>query len=121
MADTQLDKLKIRIPYDEKIFGDNTKYENKLKELLEDSMNIALSNLYPFLEDFEGVELPKKYYNWQIRAAVELNKWKGTEGAKAYAENGLSWSKDNDGALSNTLLEELVPCVGVPKKKESKE
>lgn len=116
----QLTKLKGKIPRDADKFISTEEYENVLSNLLEDSKNIALSTLYPFLDDFEGVELPKKYYNWQIRASVELYKWLGNAGVKSYSETGLSWSRDNDGPLSNSLLEELEPPhVGIPRRRDN--
>lgn len=116
---TQLDKLKIKIPYDERIFKNNESYEALLGSLLDDALNIALSTIYPFVEDYTELELPSKYYNWQIRAAVELYKNGENQGYKAYSENGLSWSKETDGALSVSLLEELVPKAGIPKRSEA--
>lgn len=116
MANTQLDKLKVKIPYKEKVFKSEENYRAVLTGLLEDTRNIALNTLYPFIDDFETVELPTKYYNWQIRACVELYKWGSNQGIKSYSENGLSWTKDSDGALSNALLDELVPKAGVPKR-----
>jgi hypothetical protein len=116
---TQFEKLKVKIPYDEKVFGNEESYKLRLESLLEDALNIALGELYPFLDDYEGVELPKRYYNWQIRACVELYNQESNAGIKSYSENGLSWSKSNDGVLSNSLLSELVPRVGVPKRSES--
>lgn len=118
MANKQLEKLKLKIPYKANVFKTDENYTAVLMSLLEDAKNIALSTLYPFLDDFETVTLPSKYYNWQIRASVELYKWAGNAGIKAYSENGLSWSRDTDGAISNSLLEEIVPKVGVPKRSE---
>ncbi len=116
----QLTKLKGKIPFDADKFISKEVYENMLSNLLEDSKNIALSTLYPFLDDFEGIELPKKYDNWLIRASVELNKWQGNTGVKSYSEANLNWSRDNDGPLSNSLMDELEPpSVGIPKRRES--
>ena len=114
---TQLDKLKIRIPHDEKRFESTEIYEAKLKSLLEDAESIALRELYPFLDDYEGIELPKGYYNWQLRACEELY-GNVMSGVKAYSENGLSISKSNDGPLSSSLLSELVPKAKAPKRSE---
>lgn len=115
----QLIKLKELIPYDANKFADNEKYNAKLLSLLENSQSIALSTLYPFLDDFEGIQLPKKYYNWQIRACIELYKWEENIGVKVYSENGLSWSRENDGPLSESLMEELVPYAGIPKRRDN--
>ena len=107
----QIDLLKLRIPNK---YDNEEKYTNTLKALLEDTKNIALSNLYPF-EDWSEMELPKKYYNWQIRASVELFHFLGYEGIKSYSENGLSFSRMEDG-ISADLLDELMPKAGTIKR-----
>lgn len=107
----QIDLLKLRIPNK---YDNEEKYTNTLEALLEDTKNIALSNLYPF-EDWSEMKLPKKYYNWQIRASVELFHFLGYEGIKSYSENGLSFSRMEDG-ISADLLDELMPNAGTIKK-----
>lgn len=122
MGETQLDKLKVRIPYDEDEFSDNESYEAYLNSLLEDTEDIALNHLYPFLTEFP--ELPTKYYGWQIRACVELNDTYGFNGFKKYSENGLSFEKATDGMLAVSIINELVPYAGSPeitKKEETEE
>lgn len=112
--EAQLEKLERRIVYDEDVFGDHSNYEQILLDLLEDSMNIGLSILFPF-EDFSEKSFPKKYYNWQIRCCVELYNLTGTSNIASYSENGLSWTKFKDG-LSQSLLNELISKVGTPKR-----
>lgn len=107
----QIDLLKLRIPNK---YDNEEKYTNTLEALLEDTKNIALSNLYPF-EDWSEMKLPKKYYNWQIRASVELFHFLGYEGIKSYSENGLSFSRMEDG-ISADLLDELMPNAGTIKR-----
>lgn len=95
-------------------FGESTIYETYikvLKRLLEDSKYIALSLRFPY-EDYSDIELPKKYYNWQLRCAAELYQSLGTEGIKSYAENGLSWTRDS-GYISYELRSEIESIVGV--------
>lgn len=111
----QLDKLKIKIPYDEDIFETNENYEIVLKDLLEDSQNILLETLYPFLDDFTDIEVPKAYYNWQLRCCVELYNLADKQGITSYSENSLTWAKLSDG-LSNSLMNKITSHVGVPKK-----
>lgn len=113
----QLEKLKRRISYDEDIFTSQSNYEQILLDLLEDSMNIGLSILFPF-EDFSEKSFPKRYYNWQIRCAKELYENEGASNIASYSENGLSWTKFKSG-LSNDLLNELIPKVGTPKRKSA--
>lgn len=110
----QLEKLKRRISYDEDIFTSQSNYEQILNDLLEDSMNIGLSILFPF-EDFSEKSFPKKYYNWQLRCAKELYEMEGSTNIASYSENGLSWTKFKSG-LSKDLLDELIPRVGTPKR-----
>ena len=111
----QLTKLEDKIPYDEDIFGDEDVYDTVLNDLLEDSKNILLETLYPFLDDFTDVEVPKAYYNWQLRCCVELYNMADKQGFTNYSENSLSWTKLSDG-LSNSLMNKLTSHVGVPKR-----
>lgn len=110
----QLEKLQRRIKYDPDIWEKKSDYENTLTDLLEDSMYIGLSILFPF-DDFSKKEFPKKYYNWQIRCCTELFGLAGRENVASYSENGLSWTMFKSG-LSLDLLNELTPRVGVPKR-----
>lgn len=116
IQELQLEKLKRRIPYDEDIFGDSETYEAVLEDLLEDAKNVALAEIYKF-EDFYEYELPKKYLNWQLRAAVELYNLGDKKGILSYSENGLAWTKDS-GSLSKDLMGELTRFAKSPRKDE---
>jgi hypothetical protein len=85
-------------------------YLKVLNNLLVDSKHIALSIKYPY-EDFSNMELPVRYYNWQLRCCVELYNYLGSENVKSYSENGVAWTKDG-GNISNDLKQEIVPKVG---------
>lgn len=116
---SQVKKLEIKIPYNENVYSNRGTYEAYLESLLEDAKNIALAEIYPFLDNYKGIELPSKYSNWQIRAAKQLHSNGALEGFKSYSENGLSYSKDNDSALSTALMNELVPRASAPKRSDS--
>lgn len=109
-ANTQLEKLKQRIVFEENVFHDIETYEGVLNRLLEDSKYQALSLRYPY-KDYYEMELPKKYYNWQLRCCEELYKLVGTNGIISYSENGLSWTRDS-GSISKKLSEEIEPMAG---------
>lgn len=109
----QLPILEERIPYDKDIFGDNATYEQVINSLLNDSKSICLEVIFPY-EDFSEYDLPKKYYNWQIRCCIELYNLADKQGIASYSENNLSWSKYTDG-LSKDLMSKLTSKVGVPK------
>ena len=116
---TQLEKLEKRIKFDSDIFESEVEYEDILKDLLEDSMYIGLSILFPF-QDFSEKSFPKRYYNWQLRCCVELYNMAGTSDIASYSENGLSWTKFKSG-LSRDLINELMPKVGTPKRESESE
>lgn len=112
----QLSLLTERIPYDEDVFETTETYNKVLESLLEDSKYIALEILFPF-QDFSDYELPKKYYNWQLRCCVELYNLADKQGLTSYSENYLSWTRLSDG-LSSSLKNSLISKVGIPKRKE---
>ena len=110
----QLKELKNRIPYNMAIHNSNALYEQILTDLLNDTKFICLSLLFPF-EDYSDYDMPKMYYNWQLRASVELYNLADKISIKDYAENGLSWSRMKDG-LSLSLIQEITSWVGIPEK-----
>lgn len=120
-TNTQLEVLKTRIVYNNKIFGDYDTYLSTLNRLLDDSKFLALSLRFPY-QDYSNIDLPKKYYNWQLRCCEEMYKGIGTVGIKSYAENGLSWTRDS-GYISYELRGEIEPVVGyiIPENEEISE
>jgi len=110
MDNAQFELLTKRIPYKELVFGNFQVYKDALDRLLEDSKYLALSLRFPY-QDYSNIDLPKKYYNWQLRCAEEIYKGIGTVGIKSYAENGLSWTRDS-GYISYELRGEIEPLVG---------
>lgn len=116
---TQLELLKERIEYNEQVFKNKENYEKCLERLLEDSKYIALSLRYPY-EDYSLLELPKKYYNWQLRCCEQLYSLIGSDNIVSYSENGLSWTKDSS-YLNKGLTNEIMPKVGVPKDDEQED
>lgn len=115
---TQLEKLKLRIPYNAEIHISEENYESILISLLEDSENIGLSLKYPY--DGNKNKLPERYNNWQIRCCLELYKMAGTKNVQSYSENGLRWTMFRNG-LSLDLINEITACIGFPKEKSSEE
>lgn len=108
----QLPELEKRIPFDEALHDSQELYEQILTDLLNDSKFICLSLLFPF-ENYAEYELPTRYYNWQLRACVELYNLADKISVKDYSENGISWSRLKDG-LSVALTSEILSKVYVP-------
>lgn len=83
------------------------------KLMLKRAKYIALGTLYPF--DLEKEELPKRIQkDWQVRCACELFEKIDSANVRSYSENNLSITYFT-GLLSNDLMNELTPKVGVPK------
>lgn len=113
---TQSDLLKERIPYEEAIFESQEVYEKTIDRLLEDAKEDALSLRFPY-KDTTNMELPKKYYNWQLRCAEELYKLIGSVNIKSYSENGLNWTRDTAN-LSTFLVNKIEPMIGYIEEEE---
>ena len=70
----------------------------------------VLNRAYPFREDI--TEVPERYKDVQIRAAVELFSKMGAEGQTSHSENSISrvWESAD---ISNSVLAEIIPHAGV--------
>jgi hypothetical protein len=99
---TQLERFKIRIP--------ETKNDTELEDILESAKAVILSRRFPFGE--QPTELEPKYYDLQIRIAVEMYNKRGVEGQTSHSENGVSRSYSS-ASVSEELLREITPKVGV--------
>lgn len=115
----QLPALKLRIPFDEAYFTDNTEYEQVLTDLLNTSKSILFDKLFPFDDTVEYL-VPARRYEWQLRCCVELFNLADKAGLTSYAENDISWTKVSDG-LSRHLMNQLISNIGVPKRKVEEE
>lgn len=98
---TQLNKLGNRLPDVDVTI---------LQNLLEDSKNIALNNLFPF-EDKLPEELPPKYLNWQLRVCEYMYKHRDMLGIESYSENGMNIKFFSDN-VPKSFMNELVPYAG---------
>ena len=81
-----------------------------LAYLLEQAGEIVLNKRYPFGTP-EGVTVPAKYENTQIRVAVELYAKMGAEGQTEHNENGIQ-RKWEAADVSPSLLRGIVPLIG---------
>lgn len=116
IEEEMVERLQNRIPYSDDIFATKKNYSLILEDIVVNARHIALSHLHPF-DDYSAMELPRKYINWQYRCCIELYNLADKQGFTTYSENGLSWGKISDG-LSEQLVQELMPRVGVPKREE---
>lgn len=98
---TQIERLKLRIPEESN--------EELLGDLLDSAKTKILAKRYPF-QDFPVDEqgesvLEERYYDLQLRIAVEMYNKRGAEGETAHSENGTNRTYADE----NKLLCEVVP------------
>lgn len=104
----QLNALKNRIARKDNQSNEN--YISYLTQLLEDTFNIAIHLIYPYEENIDT--LPTIYENWQLRVCSYLDSKADFLGITSYSENGIRIDFGSD-HIPNTLLNEIVPYVGV--------
>ena len=100
---TQLERLKIRITEDVT--------DNELEDILESAKAVILSRRFPF-GDLYPTDIEPRYYDLQIRIAVEMFNKRGAEGEISHKENGIDRSYSS-ASVSEELLREIVPKGGV--------
>ena len=84
-----------------------------LEELLNSAAAAILSRRFPYGYP-AGQEVPAQYEDLQVRIAADMFSRIGAEGQTAHSENGVSRTYES-GWISESLLSEIVPMVGVIK------
>lgn len=84
--------------------------------ILEVYMELAgqkiLNRMYPYLDDYEGLEVPDRYLAIQLKCANYLLNKRGAEGQIQHIENGIH---RNYGAadIPDGMLQEITPYCQV--------
>lgn len=68
----------------------------------------VLNRMYPFRENFEGMEVPDKYVMAQLTIANYLLNKRGAEGQIQHIENGIHRNYGSSG-IPEAMLQEIVP------------
>lgn len=100
---TILERLKMRTGEDD---------ETLLSDCLDSARAAILARRFPFQEWPE--DIPSQYEDLQYRIALDLFNKVGAEGQIGHSENGVSRTFESSW-ISEQLLREVVPFVGVPK------
>jgi hypothetical protein len=88
------------------------KDETLLSDCLDSARNAILARRFPYHEWPD--EVPPQYSDLQFRIAMDLYNKIGAEGQTAHSENGVSRTFESSW-ISDQLLREVTPLVGVPK------
>ena len=73
-----------------------------------------LERLYPYRENWDGLEVPDKYSMLQLKIANYLWNKIGAEGQIQHIENGVHRNY-GDADVPESMLSSLAPFIGVPK------
>ena len=90
--------------------------EATLLSYLNQAKDVILNRMYPYMEDdaYDGMEIPKRYENKQIRVAAYLLNKRGAEGETQHIENGIHRNyKSSD--VPEDMLWDVFPAVGIPR------
>lgn len=83
--------------------------DDTLSYYLSMAKDVVIHRRYPFLESYDGLEVPAQYETIQIRIANELFSKAGAEGEIKHDENGIKREYEKSG-VSQSLLNEISPC-----------
>ena len=67
-----------------------------------------LNRMYPFIEDYEGLEVPDRYVMIQLNIAVYMINKRGAEGEIQHIENGIHRNYGS-ADIPDTMLNDVVP------------
>ena len=67
-----------------------------------------LNRMYPFKEDFEGIDVPDKYVMLQLKIACLMLNKRGAEGQIQHIENGIHRNY-GDADIPESMLSDVIP------------
>ena len=90
------------------MLGDESDSEAVLSVYLDLAAQKILNRMYPFKENYDGLEVPDRYVMAQLKIANYMLNKRGAEGQIQHIENGIH---RNYGAadIPDGMLEEIVP------------
>lgn len=90
--------------------------DTTLLSFLRQAKYAILNRMYPYITDdeYEGLEVPKRYEDKQIQIAAFLLNKRGAEGETQHIENGIHRNYDTPG-IPEAMLRDVFPMVGIPR------
>lgn len=85
---------------------------NVLEVYLELAGQKVLNRMYPYKEDYEGLEIPARYDGIQLKVAVYMLNKRGAEGEIQHIENGIHRNYGS-ADVPDGMLQEIVPYCQV--------
>lgn len=72
-----------------------------------------LERLYPYKENWDGLEVPDKYAMLQLKIAAYMLNKRGAEGQVQHIENGVHRNY-GDADVPESMLSSVAPFIGIP-------
>lgn len=72
----------------------------------------VLKRMYPYVENYEGMEVPDKHSQAQVKIAAYLMNKRGADGEIQHIENG-THRNYGDADIPDSMLKDIVPYVAV--------
>ena len=73
-----------------------------------------LERLYPYKDNWDGLEVPDKYAMLQLKIAAYMLNKRGAEGQIQHIENGVHRNY-GDADVPESMLSSVAPFIGIPK------
>lgn len=73
-----------------------------------------LERMYPYKENWDGLEVPDKYAMLQLKIAAYMLNKRGAEGQIQHIENGVHRNY-GDADVPESMLSSVAPFIGIPK------
>lgn len=90
------------------MMGEEVEERGVLHVYLELAKQKVLNRVYPFKEDFEGIDVPDKYAMIQLKIACYMLDKRGAEGEIQHIENGIHRNY-GDADVPESMLNDIVP------------
>lgn len=91
---------------------DDDTQDDILSAYLELAGQKILNRMYPFKEDYEGMEVPDRYAMVQLKVACYMLNKRGAEGQIQHIENGVHRNY-GDADVPESMLSDVVPFCHV--------
>ena len=90
------------------MIDDPNEADNVLSVYLELAKNAILNQMYPYKDDYTGLEIPEKYDSVQLKVGCYLYLRRGTEGQIQHIENGIHRNYGS-ADIPKDMLKDVVP------------
>ena len=97
-----------KLHYLTNLLGDDKEDEDILGVYLDLAGDKILNRMYPYKENYEGIEVPDKYAMIQLNVAVYLLNKRGAEGEIQHIENGIHRNYGSSD-VPDGMLKDVVP------------